>query len=181
MVTCDGEVMVVEMVARVEIDFIKILLAEIHERAFNTTIIYSSPWMIFQLCKDVRVPIWHCDKLVLAMGTLYIRLIQNEVNVEAPRRGAWVDVPMGNDLVNAIKQMNREGTTATNDTLVSSSHLASQALISSRATPSPEPRWYHWPESKSLRIRWTHCSTISNVGWRIWEAQRKEVGDLHVS
>uniref|UniRef100_M1DH00 Integrase core domain containing protein n=1 Tax=Solanum tuberosum TaxID=4113 RepID=M1DH00_SOLTU len=57
------------------------------------------------LCRDAGVPIWHCDKLVHAIGTLDIRLIRDEANVEAPRRGPWVDVPDNADLVDAVEQM----------------------------------------------------------------------------
>ena len=73
--TWDRAVMVATLVARVEIDFARMLLAEIYERAFKTSTIYPFPCLIFQLCRDSRVPIWHCDRLIHPTGALDIGLI----------------------------------------------------------------------------------------------------------
>jgi len=86
-VTLDIAVMVAALVAGLDINFPRLLLGELHEKTFKTTTIYPFPCMIFQLCRDAGVPIWHCDKLVHATGTLDIRLIQDDTNVAAPRRG----------------------------------------------------------------------------------------------
>ena len=85
-VTWDRAVMVAALVAGVEIDFARMLLAEIHERAFRTSITYPFPCLIFHLCRDSGVPIWHCDKLIHPIGVLDIGLIRDEANVAAPRR-----------------------------------------------------------------------------------------------
>uniref|UniRef100_M1DM46 Integrase core domain containing protein n=1 Tax=Solanum tuberosum TaxID=4113 RepID=M1DM46_SOLTU len=67
--TWDRAVMVVALVAGLEIDFARMLLAEIHERAFKTSTTYPFPW------------------------TLDIGLIRDEANVVAPRREPQVEVP----------------------------------------------------------------------------------------
>ncbi|KAG5585141.1 hypothetical protein H5410_045575 [Solanum commersonii] len=98
-VTWDRAVMVVALVAGVEIDFARMLLAEIHERAFRTSTTYPFPCLIFHLCRDSRVPIWHCDKLVQPTGALDIDLIRDEANVAALHREPQVEVPLlGADL-----------------------------------------------------------------------------------
>ena len=67
-VTWDRAVMVAALVAGVEIDFARMLLAEIHGRAFRTSTTYPFPCLIFHLCRDSGVPIWHCDRLVHPTG-----------------------------------------------------------------------------------------------------------------
>uniref|UniRef100_M1DI70 Integrase core domain containing protein n=1 Tax=Solanum tuberosum TaxID=4113 RepID=M1DI70_SOLTU len=138
-VTWDKEVMVAALVVELDINFSRLLLGELHERAFKTTTTYQFPCMIFQLCRDARVPIWHCGKLVHATGTLDIGLIQDNTNVAAPRRGPRVDVPMGEDLIHIVGHMQGDDpplTTAPPDeNPTSSSQTASQAPSSSRATP----------------------------------------------
>uniref|UniRef100_M1DNH1 Integrase core domain containing protein n=1 Tax=Solanum tuberosum TaxID=4113 RepID=M1DNH1_SOLTU len=84
--TWDIAVMVATLVVGVEIDFARMLLAEIHERAFKTSTTYPFPCLIFQLCKDSGVAIWHYDRLIHLTGTLDIGLIRDEANVAAPRR-----------------------------------------------------------------------------------------------
>ncbi|KAG5581309.1 hypothetical protein H5410_051936 [Solanum commersonii] len=85
--------MVAALVARVEIDFSRMLLAEIHERAFKTSTTYPFPCLIFQLYKDSGVPIWHCGRVIHPTGTLDKGLIRDEANVAAPRREPQVEVP----------------------------------------------------------------------------------------
>ncbi|KAG5594966.1 hypothetical protein H5410_036198 [Solanum commersonii] len=95
----DRAVMVAALVAGVEIDVACMLLAEIHERAFKTSTTYPFPCLIFHLCRDSGVPIWHCDRLIHPTGTLDIGLIRDEVNVAAPRSEPQVEVPpLGADL-----------------------------------------------------------------------------------
>ncbi|KAG5571516.1 hypothetical protein H5410_061282 [Solanum commersonii] len=91
--------MVAALVAELDINFPRLLLGELHKRAFKTTTTYPFPCMIFHLCRDAGVPIWNCAKLVHATGTLDIGLIQDDANVAALRRGPRVDVPMGEDLI----------------------------------------------------------------------------------
>uniref|UniRef100_M1DMM8 Integrase core domain containing protein n=1 Tax=Solanum tuberosum TaxID=4113 RepID=M1DMM8_SOLTU len=79
--TWDRAVMVAALVAGVEIDFTRMLLAEIHERAFKTSTTYPVPW------------------------TLDIGLIRDEENVAAPRREPQVEVPpLGINLVDMVGQ-----------------------------------------------------------------------------
>uniref|UniRef100_M1DZM0 Integrase core domain containing protein n=1 Tax=Solanum tuberosum TaxID=4113 RepID=M1DZM0_SOLTU len=75
------------IVAGLEIDFARMLLAEIHERAFKTMTTYPFPCLIFQFCRDSGVLLWHCDRLIHLKRTLDIGLIWDEINVAAPRRG----------------------------------------------------------------------------------------------
>uniref|UniRef100_M1DQR4 Integrase core domain containing protein n=1 Tax=Solanum tuberosum TaxID=4113 RepID=M1DQR4_SOLTU len=131
--------MVAALVAGVEIDFARMLLAEIHERAFRTSTTYPFPCLIFHLCTDSGVPIWHCDKLVHPTGALDIGLIRDEANVAAPHREPQIEVPpLGPDLVDTVGQA--EG----GDPIIldhadavpgSSSQAASMAPSSSRSTP----------------------------------------------
>ncbi|KAG5579908.1 hypothetical protein H5410_050535 [Solanum commersonii] len=90
-VTWDRAVMVATLVAGVEINFARLLLAEIHERASKISTTYPFPCLIFQLCRDSRVPIWHCDRLIYPTGELDIGLIRDEANVAAPRREPQVE------------------------------------------------------------------------------------------
>ena len=57
-VTWDRAVMVAALVAGVEIDYARMLLAEIHEKDFRTSTTYPFPCLIFHLCRDSGVPIW---------------------------------------------------------------------------------------------------------------------------
>ena len=93
------------LVAGVEIDFARMVLAEIYERAFRTSTTYPFPCLIFHLCRDSRVSIWHCDKLIHPTGALDIGLIRDEANVAAPRREPQIEVPpMGADLADTVGQ-----------------------------------------------------------------------------
>ncbi|KAG5585436.1 hypothetical protein H5410_045870 [Solanum commersonii] len=60
--TWDRAVIVAALGAEVEIDFSRMLLVEIHERACKTSTTYPFPCLIFQFCRDSGVPIWHCDR-----------------------------------------------------------------------------------------------------------------------
>ncbi|KAG5599363.1 hypothetical protein H5410_030733, partial [Solanum commersonii] len=57
--TWDIAFMVAALVAGLELDFAHMLLAEIHERTIKTSTTYPFPCLIFQLCRDSGVPIWH--------------------------------------------------------------------------------------------------------------------------
>uniref|UniRef100_M1DXI3 Integrase core domain containing protein n=1 Tax=Solanum tuberosum TaxID=4113 RepID=M1DXI3_SOLTU len=93
------------MVVGLEVDFVFLLIDEIHERAFKATTTLSFPCLIFQLCGDVGVPVWHCDRLVQATKTLDISIIRDEANVIALRREPEVEVsPLGDDLVEDVEQ-----------------------------------------------------------------------------
>uniref|UniRef100_M1DK38 Integrase core domain containing protein n=1 Tax=Solanum tuberosum TaxID=4113 RepID=M1DK38_SOLTU len=91
--TWDRAVMVATLVAGVEIDFSRMLLAEIHERELKTCTTYPFPCLIFRLCRDSGVLIWHCDRLIHPTGTLDIGLIRDEANVAAPRREPQIELP----------------------------------------------------------------------------------------
>uniref|UniRef100_M1E0I1 Putative plant transposon protein domain-containing protein n=1 Tax=Solanum tuberosum TaxID=4113 RepID=M1E0I1_SOLTU len=103
--TWDRAVMVAALLAGLEIDFAGILLAEIHERAFKTSTTYPFQCLIFQLCRDSEVPIWHFDRLIHTTRTLDIGLIRDEANVAAPWREPHVEVPpLGTDPADTVKQ-----------------------------------------------------------------------------
>uniref|UniRef100_M1DR12 Integrase core domain containing protein n=1 Tax=Solanum tuberosum TaxID=4113 RepID=M1DR12_SOLTU len=92
------------------------------------------------LCRDAGVPVWHYDRLLQETKTLDIGLIQDEVNVVAPRRELQVEVPpLGANLVANVEQMQGEESTSpatTEDAPASPSSAASQGPSSSKATPS---------------------------------------------
>uniref|UniRef100_M1DJA2 Integrase core domain containing protein n=1 Tax=Solanum tuberosum TaxID=4113 RepID=M1DJA2_SOLTU len=131
--------MVAALVAGVEIDFARMLLAEIHERAFMTSTTHPFPCLIFHLCRDSGVPIWHCDKLVHLTRALDISLIRDEENVAAPCREPQVEVPpLGSDLADTVGQAQGGDLNIpdhTNTVPGSSSQAASMAPSSSRFTP----------------------------------------------
>uniref|UniRef100_M1APM8 Integrase core domain containing protein n=1 Tax=Solanum tuberosum TaxID=4113 RepID=M1APM8_SOLTU len=137
--TWDRVVMVAALVAGVEIDFARMLLAEIHKRALKTSTTYPFSCLIFQLCRDSGVPIWHCDRLIHPTGTLDISLIRDEANVVAPRRDPQVEVPpLGADLADTVGQAQGSDPIIPNHTdsiPTSSSQAASRAHSSSRSTP----------------------------------------------
>uniref|UniRef100_M1D9C2 Integrase core domain containing protein n=1 Tax=Solanum tuberosum TaxID=4113 RepID=M1D9C2_SOLTU len=137
--TWDRVVMVAAMVAGVEIDFARMLLTEIYERAFKTSTIYPFPCLIFQLCRDSGVPIWHCDRLVHPTGALDRGLIRDEVNVVAPRREPQVEVPpLGADPADTVGQAQGGDPSIpdhTDTVPASSSQAASMFPRSSRSIP----------------------------------------------
>uniref|UniRef100_M1DYV8 Integrase core domain containing protein n=1 Tax=Solanum tuberosum TaxID=4113 RepID=M1DYV8_SOLTU len=138
--TWDFTVMVSALVAGFEMDISRMIITEIHERAFKATITYPFPCLIFQLYRDSGVPVWHCDKLIKATKTLDIGLIRDEVNVAEPHREPQVEVPLlREDLVADVEHMHG-GEPAppapTEDAPTSHSPAASQAPSSSRDTPS---------------------------------------------
>ena len=91
------------MVTGFEIDFQRLLLYVIHERAFKTSTNYPFPYMIFQLCRAAGVPIWHIDVLYTSTRTVDIGLIRDEANKGAPNRGPRVDVqPLGENLADTV-------------------------------------------------------------------------------
>uniref|UniRef100_M1E0N2 Integrase core domain containing protein n=1 Tax=Solanum tuberosum TaxID=4113 RepID=M1E0N2_SOLTU len=108
--TWDRVVMVAALVAGVQIDFTRMLLAEIHERAFKTSTTYPFP----------------C-------------LIRDETNVAAPRRDPQVEVPpLGADLADTVGQAHGGGPIIPDhsDTVpASSSQAPSMAPTSARSTP----------------------------------------------
>uniref|UniRef100_M1DCU9 Integrase core domain containing protein n=1 Tax=Solanum tuberosum TaxID=4113 RepID=M1DCU9_SOLTU len=137
--TWDIAIMVAALVAGVEIDLARMLLAEIHERAFKTSTTYPFPCLIFQLCRDSGVLIWHCDRLIHPTGTLDIGIIRDKANVAAPRKEPQIEVPpLGADLADTVGQA-QEGDPIIPDhsdtVLASSSQAASMAPSSSRSTP----------------------------------------------
>ncbi|WMV18421.1 hypothetical protein MTR67_011806 [Solanum verrucosum] len=95
-VTWDRAVMCATLLVGLEVDFAWIILAEIHERAFRKTTTIPLPCLIFYLCREVTVPIWHCDKLVEVTKTVDVGLIQDDINPAAPHRSTPVIVaPLG--------------------------------------------------------------------------------------
>uniref|UniRef100_M1DY69 Integrase core domain containing protein n=1 Tax=Solanum tuberosum TaxID=4113 RepID=M1DY69_SOLTU len=137
--TWDRAVMVAPLVAGLEIDFSHMLLTEIHDRAFKTSTTYPFPYLIFQLCKDFGVPIWHYDILTHSTGSLDIGLIRDGVDVVEPRREPQVEVPpLGADLADTVEQAQGGDPIIpdhTDTVLASSSQAASRDPSSSRSIP----------------------------------------------
>ena len=81
------------MIAGFEVDFVWLLQAVMHKRAFKVTTTYSFPCMMFSLSISAGVPIWHIDQLKTPMGTVDVGLIRDEANELAPRRGPHLELP----------------------------------------------------------------------------------------
>uniref|UniRef100_M1DGP6 Integrase core domain containing protein n=1 Tax=Solanum tuberosum TaxID=4113 RepID=M1DGP6_SOLTU len=104
--TWDRAVMVAAMVSDLEIDFSRIMILMIHERAFKFTTTFPFPCLIFQFCRGSGVLVWHSDRLLQATKTLDIGLILDEANVAASRREPQFEVPqLGDDLIADVEQM----------------------------------------------------------------------------
>uniref|UniRef100_M1DIX6 Integrase core domain containing protein n=1 Tax=Solanum tuberosum TaxID=4113 RepID=M1DIX6_SOLTU len=111
-VTRDQAVMLAAIMAGLQIDFFRILIAEIHKRAFKTTTTLPFPCLIFHLCRECSVSIWHCDRLLEVNRTIDIGLIKDETNLDAPQRETQVTVPpLGDDLTAFVEQMQVDDTT----------------------------------------------------------------------
>uniref|UniRef100_M1D9T7 Integrase core domain containing protein n=1 Tax=Solanum tuberosum TaxID=4113 RepID=M1D9T7_SOLTU len=135
----DKAVMVVALVAGLEIDFARMLQAEIHEWSFRTSTTYPFPCWIFQLFRDFGVPIWHCDRLIHPIGTMDIGLIRDGANVATPRRESQVEVPpLGADHADTVEQAQGGYPIIqyhTDNVPISSSQVASRAPSSSKSIP----------------------------------------------
>ena len=60
--------------------------------------------MIFQLCQNVGVPIWHIDVLHIPEKMVVIDPIKDEANEVAPLKGPTVDVqPLGDNLADTLE------------------------------------------------------------------------------
>lgn len=53
----DRAFMVKELLVGLEIDFVRMMLEEIHKRVFKSSTTYPFHCLIFQMSRDVRVPI----------------------------------------------------------------------------------------------------------------------------
>ena len=72
---------------RFEVDFVWLLQAVMHKRAFKVKTTYPFPCMIFSLCRSAGVPIWNIDQLKTRLGTVDIGLIRYEANISSAQRG----------------------------------------------------------------------------------------------
>lgn len=79
------------MVAFFEIDFAKLFISVIHERFFKD---YLLPicCIVFQSCRNDRVPIWHIEVLCTPRGSVNIGLIKDVADEVEPRRGPKVEM-----------------------------------------------------------------------------------------
>lgn len=66
----------------------------IHKRYFKACTTYHFACLIFLLCRETRLPIWHGDTFRSPMGTFYIGLIKDKADIAAPRREPSIDVPI---------------------------------------------------------------------------------------
>lgn len=80
------------------------MISVIYERAFKTSTTYSFACMIFQLCMDAGVPLWHFDVLPTPNMTVDIDLIRDETNMAVPEQGPKVDLqPVSENLVDTLE------------------------------------------------------------------------------
>ena len=97
--------MVAEMVAEFEIDYVRLLISVIHKRDFKASTTYPFACMIFQLCRNAGVPIWHIDVLHTPTGSVVIGLTRDEANEAALWRGPKVEVqPLGENLADTVEK-----------------------------------------------------------------------------
>ena len=85
--TWDRAVFVADIVAWLEIDYARVLKSVMHERAFKTSTNYSFACLIFTLCREAGVPIWHFNTLRHLTGMVDIGLIRDEANIELHGEG----------------------------------------------------------------------------------------------
>uniref|UniRef100_M1DCJ7 Integrase core domain containing protein n=1 Tax=Solanum tuberosum TaxID=4113 RepID=M1DCJ7_SOLTU len=138
LLTWDHAIMVATFVVGLEVDFARMLIAQIHERNFKANTTLPIPCLNFHLCRDAGVPIWHYEQLLQATKTLDIDLIQDNANVDAPRKEPLVEVPpLGANLVEDVKEMQGDDLSlpaAIDDSPASPYLASSQAPSSSVAT-----------------------------------------------
>uniref|UniRef100_M1DPZ3 Integrase core domain containing protein n=1 Tax=Solanum tuberosum TaxID=4113 RepID=M1DPZ3_SOLTU len=138
-----------EIVKEFYASYIATLRGSIHKNAspkaealLKTTLVRGFSMDISEITirREAGVPIWHCDKLIQAAGTLDIGLMRDEANVAAPCRERQLDVPsLGEDLAADVEQMLGDDPAPpahTNNAPASPSQAASRAPSSSRATLS---------------------------------------------
>lgn len=125
-----------------EIDFAKGLISVINERDFKTSTTYPFNCLIFHLCRDVGVPIWHYDPLHIPTGTVDISLIRDEYNVVAPWRGHGNELQSLSetlaDKVELAQGVNPTNSEPTETTMAESAHGTIREPNSSRSTPPSE-------------------------------------------
>lgn len=138
-VTWDREVLVPGLLAKLGIEFARLLIAVNYERAFKTSTIYPFSCLIFQLRTNAGVLIWKCDTLHRPQGTYYISLIRDEANVAAARIGHRIEVPpLSVNLEDRVEWTQGSDPIApeyADATPASSSPIACKDHYSSRSTP----------------------------------------------
>ena len=77
------------MVARFEIDCVRLLIYDIHEWDFKSSTTYPFDCIIFLFCTNA---IWHINVIRTPTGTVDISLIRDVANVVELRRGPRVDL-----------------------------------------------------------------------------------------
>ena len=104
-VTWDRAVQMAAMIVGFEVDFVWLLQAVMHERAFKVTTTYPFPCMIFSLCRSAGVPRCHVDQLKTLLGNVDIGLTRDEANQLAPRRGPRPELhPLVDNLADTVAQ-----------------------------------------------------------------------------
>ena len=138
-VTRDRAVLMTAIIVGFEVDFVWLLQAVMHERAFKVTTTYPFPCMIFSLCRSAAVPIWHVDQLNTPLVTVDVGLIRDEANELAPRGGPRQEFPpLCDNLADTLAQACTAAQAAsTYTTVVETIPGSSTAPRSSRSAPFP--------------------------------------------
>uniref|UniRef100_M1DK40 Integrase core domain containing protein n=1 Tax=Solanum tuberosum TaxID=4113 RepID=M1DK40_SOLTU len=76
-----------------EVDFSRIIIAEIHDRVFYKTTTMPFLCLIFRLCREATIPLWPFDRLVEVFKTVDMGLIKDDANHTAPRKGHTARTP----------------------------------------------------------------------------------------
>ena len=136
--------MVAALVDGLEVDFPRLLIFVIHERAFKAYTTYPFACMIFKLCGDAGVLIWLRDVLHTFTGIVDIDVIRDDANVAAPRRGPRFDMqPLGENLADMIEQPKGADHTTSKPTDTTPVESA-PALVGHQVPPGLCPHQQYW-------------------------------------
>uniref|UniRef100_M1DK00 Putative plant transposon protein domain-containing protein n=1 Tax=Solanum tuberosum TaxID=4113 RepID=M1DK00_SOLTU len=144
---CDRIVMLPAIMSGLELNFSRILIAEIHETAFKTTTMLPFLFPIFHLCRDASLPIWHCYRLTEETKSMDIGLIKDDVNPAGPLKRPHIYLPhLADDLAADVEKIHVE---YANDTTMPA------PTEHSRAAPSTSTSETSSSSRDSLRARFS--------------------------
>lgn len=67
------------------------------------------PCLIFHICREAIVLVWHCDQLIQVTKIVDVGMIKDDANPTAPRKGIQIDLPSwGDDIVVDVEKVGAE-------------------------------------------------------------------------
>uniref|UniRef100_M1DAV3 Putative plant transposon protein domain-containing protein n=1 Tax=Solanum tuberosum TaxID=4113 RepID=M1DAV3_SOLTU len=78
--TLERAVMIARLMAGHEFNIAQVIIAEIHEREFRKTTTLLFPFLIFMLCTEATVLVYHIDQYIEVTKTVDVDLIRDEAN-----------------------------------------------------------------------------------------------------